>query len=181
MRIPMFLKQFDTPLEMNLFAHGFCESHGLLRKDIVLWEQHLIFGVNGDMTHVGIQDGFDTKVVLYSFLDGRDNDYELKAWSDKVRLFSMVKELVLLKPFYQVAGEYLRRRGVDDVKAALEGTGFYNERFHTPKCFVDRGIDCFESMCDFESYIRKCVVSDRIFDALDVENTIFRRFGRSVA
>lgn len=177
MRVPVFFRQCGSPWDAVEFMYK-CAYNGLCRPDDMLfWKEHLLVGLAGDSVRVKPSHGFDTKVVFYG---DKEPDYEPGAWSDRISLFAEMKDRVSGMTFDQVAEHYFAGHGITCWRTALE------DRTHCcgwdiPSFFVERGITSFECMYDCEQYMRKVVISEMIFNGLDVENTIFHGAERKEA
>lgn len=168
MRIPVWFMQCGSVQEARLAARTLENDH-IPGMDILCWEEYQLVGIRGSMAHTCHPGRFQAKVCFY---DGHEKDYELGAWNDAIRLFHQIKSTVCGMPSVQVAAEYFAHYGIMDADAALnERTDGYG--WPIPVFFTSRGITSFECMYDCENHMRKVVVSERIFDALDADNMIF--------
>lgn len=170
MRVPVYFKQCRTVQEAGLIAFKL-RSEGFSDNNIIVWPEHQLVGVIEDTVRVKFSGLIDTKVCFY---DQDEKDYELGAWSDKIRLFERTKKEVLQMTFNQVAEEYFKRNGIADAAGALADR-VEESGWPAPRFFIERGINSFECMFDCENHMRKVLVSELIFDSLDAKHKIFRK------
>lgn len=176
MRVPVYFKQCQSVREAEDFILQFCKTNSVSKSDMVLWRTCRLVGLVGDIIRICPSHGFDTKVCFY---DTEEKDYEMGVWSDRIRLFKENKREVLRMTIDEVAQRYFRRRGIPDYKSELSrrapGTAW-----DAPAFFAEHGIESFECMYDCEQYMRKVLLSDRIFDVLKADDVIFHKASREV-